>query len=150
MWLKPFQECTFLFWNEKVFLENFNQEVNFSSLVRYFTIIIYFLLPFPSYFNIKCMFYNNMHLPVSYSMSLLQWTNWGLLSSGCPLSPSHNHFQKCHLSLVEIPGIAPYCWPCGFISDADVFQVLSEHRYYKFPLFSSIFYSFKEQNLACF
>lgn len=50
---------------KKVFLENFNQEVNFSSLVRYFTIIIYFLLPFPSYFNLICMLYNNIQLSLS-------------------------------------------------------------------------------------
>lgn len=72
------------------------------------------------------------------------------MHSGCPLSSSQNHFQRCCLSFVEIPWIAPYCWPCGFIFDADVFQKLSEHRYYKFPPFSSIFSSFKEQNLTCF
>lgn len=35
----------FLFWNGKVFLENFNQEVNFISLVRYLlsAFIFYFL-----------------------------------------------------------------------------------------------------------
>lgn len=119
----------FLFRNEKVFIVNFSQEVNFSSLVIYYHNL--FSTSFSKLFQLH-MPVLQQHEVVSILLYFIEQTLYNTEA------------------LVEIPVIAPYCWPCGFSFDADVFQTLLEHRCYEFPLFSSTFNSFKEQNLACF
>ena len=46
------QNVLLLFWNVKVFFENFYQELNFNYLVKHFTIVFYLLLLFPISFQV--------------------------------------------------------------------------------------------------
>lgn len=147
-------ECTLLFWNTKVFFEDFYQEVNFNcSQIFYY----HYLFNTPFYNLISTLY------------ACFLTTCSCLYCTSCPYfseQAGHNTEACCRVLVLSFSlkrfsfrgAICLWLNSLGWHLTADPVDssltlwciLLSEPRYYKFTLVSSIFNSFKEKNLACF